>query len=138
MCNVRSRFLEIVWPYCANTVDVLVSRRYEFPRTLQVFVDIQKFLVLFCRNESPRTLVHLCIFLSHFRTRRYVSPIWFSRCGFPCTPPILLTGALSVPRLFDAIGLCTVEELVAACETRFNVGFNFATILASPSYGDES
>ena len=40
--------------------------------------------------------------------------------------------ALSVRGLFDAIRLCIVEELVAACETKFNVGFDFATILSSP------
>ena len=30
---------------------------------------ILKFLVLFCRCESPRTHVHLCIFLPHLRTQ---------------------------------------------------------------------
>ena len=63
MWNAGSIYMDIVWPYCANTVDVWVSRRYEFPRTPLVFTDIQKFLVVFCRYESPRTLVQICIFL---------------------------------------------------------------------------
>ena len=41
-------------------------------------------------------------------------------------------GALNISGLFDAIGLCRDEELVAACKTRFNVCFDFATILSSP------
>ena len=41
-------------------------------------------------------------------------------------------GALTVSGLFDAIGLYTVKELVGACQTRFNVGFDCATILSSP------
>ena len=40
---------------------------------------------------------------------------------------------LSVPGFFDATGFCTVEELVETSETRFIVGFDFATILFSPS-----
>ena len=39
---------------------------------------------------------------------------------------------MSTHGLFDEVGLGTVEELVAACVTRFNVGFDFATILSSP------
>ena len=42
-----------------------------------------------------------------------------------------MTGDLSTHRFFDAIGLCTIDELVATCVTRFNVGFDFATILSS-------
>ena len=40
-------------------------------------------------------------------------------------------GALSSPGLFDAIGFCTVEELVETVKARFNVGFDFATNLSS-------
>ena len=113
MRNVRSRFSEIVWPNFASTVDVWVSGCDEFPRTLWVFVNIQKFLILL------------------WRTRRCVL-IVFSRYRSPCALPIRMTGALSTHGLFDAVGLGTVEELVAACVTRFNVGFDFATILSSP------
>ena len=59
------------------------SRRYEFPRTFQVFMEILKFLVLSCRYESPRTFVPFCIFVPHWRTRRSVISIWVSRLGFP-------------------------------------------------------
>ena len=40
----------------------------------------------------------------------------------------------NVPGFFDATGFCTVEELVETGETRFIVGFDFATILFSPSF----
>ena len=88
-----------MWPYCVNTVDVLGFRRHKFPRTLQVFMEIQKFLVLFCRYESPRTRAHLCIFLPHLRTQRCVL-IRFSRRKFPCTLPIMLTGCPECPGTF--------------------------------------
>ena len=92
--------MDIVWPYCAITVDAWVSGRNDFPHTLQVYMEIQKFLVLFCRNESPRTLVHFCIFLPHLRTRRCVFLIWFSRYKFACTLPILLTKCSECPWTF--------------------------------------
>ena len=57
MWNASSGNMKIVWPYCANTVDVWVSRRYEF----------------------PRTPVHLCIFFaslesSSLRLDKVLSP----------------------------------------------------------------
>ena len=41
-------------------------------------------------------------------------------------------GALSIPGRFHALELGAAEELAAFCEKRFNVGFDFATILSSP------
>ena len=32
---------------------------------------------------------------------------------------------------YASVTFCTVEELIAACETSFNVGFDFAKILSS-------
>ena len=40
--------------------------------------------------------------------------------------------ALSIPGRLGALELGAVEELATVCETRFNVGFDFATILSSP------
>ena len=37
--------MEIVWTHCAITVDVCVSGCDEFPRTLQVFMESQMFLL---------------------------------------------------------------------------------------------
>ena len=127
--NVGSRFQEIVWPYSANTVVVWVSGRYEFPRTHEVFMENQKFLVLFCLYESPRTLVQLCIFCRTWELDAAASSAasWLGSLAtsFPVLFQSCCQGALSVPGLFD-------EELVAACETKFNVGFDFDTILSSP------
>ena len=54
--------------------------------------------------------------------------------GFPILDQSVRQGALSIPRLFDAIGSCSVEELVETVKARFiAVGFDFATILACPS-----
>ena len=53
----------------------------------------------FCRYESPRTLVHLWLFLPHLRTRRCVL-VGFSRHKFPCTLPILLTRCFECPQTF--------------------------------------
>ena len=51
--------------------------------------------------------------------------------GFP-EDPICRLEALSIPGLFDAIGLFTDEELVETVDVRFiAVGFDFATILLS-------
>ena len=86
----------------------------------RVSMEIHKFLVFFYRKESLHTLVHLCIFLANLKTRRCVL-IVFSRYRSPCTFPIRLTGCLEYSRTFR-------YELVAACETKFNVGF----ILSSP------
>ena len=66
-------------------------------------------------SESPRNCVHLCICLPHLGTRRCV-----------------ISGALNIPGRFDAFELGAVQELAAVCKTRFNVGFDFATILSSP------
>ena len=41
-------------------------------------------------------------------------------------------GALIIPGRFHTLELGAVEELAAFCEIRFNVGFDFATILSSP------
>ena len=90
--------MDIVWPYCVNTVDVLSFRRHKFLRTLQVFMEIQKLLVLFCLYEA-RTRVHFCIFLSHLRTQRY-GLIRLSCHKFLCTLSIMLTGRLECPRTF--------------------------------------
>ena len=38
-------------------------------------------------------------------------------------------GAPSIPGRFDALELGAVEELAAVCDTKFNVGFDSATIL---------
>ena len=124
-------YLEIVWPYCVNTVDVLVFRRHKFPRTLQVFLEIQKHLVLFCRYESPRTRVHLCIFLPHLRTQRCVL-MRFSRHKFHCTLPIMLTGCPEFQRTFRCNWTLHSRRTCHSIEIRFNVGFDFATILSSP------
>ena len=109
MRDVGSRCLEIVWPNFASTFAVWVSRRYEFPRTV-------------VQNAS------FC------RTGELDAASWW--CSLATRLPVLLQsdwqGALSISGLFDAIGLCSVEELVAAWEARFNVGFDFATILSSP------
>ena len=105
-----------------------------FARTLWTFAKMQKIMVRSCCNESPRTLVPFCIFLPHLRTGRCVILIWVST-GFPVLSwsikPYWL-GALSIPGRLDAFGLSTVEELASVFETRFNVRFDFATILYSP------
>ena len=44
----------------------------------------------------------------------------------------MLTGCSEYPRQFYALELGAVEQLAAVCETRFNVGFDFATILSFP------
>ena len=94
--------------------------------SMSEFPDATSFLVLFGFSWIFRS----CWFFSG-GTRRCVL-IVFSRYRSPCALPIRMTGALSTHGLFDAVGLGTVEELVAACVTRFNVGFDFATILSSP------
>ena len=38
----------------------------------------------------------------------------------------------SITGRFDALELGAVEEFATACETRFSVGFDFATILSAP------
>ena len=66
------------------------------------------------------------------RTRRYVTILFASR--FPVLDLSVRQGALSIHGLFDAIELFTVEELVETEKARFIVvGFDFATILFSPS-----
>ena len=104
-------------PHCVVTVDGLWVFRYE-------------------RHESPRTLAPFCIFLPHLRTRRCVILIWVSRYGFPRTllknQPYLNKCSEYHPWSLDAFGLSTVEELASVFETRFNAGFDFATILSSP------
>ena len=101
--------------------------------TYWIFREIQVFTVFSCRDEFPRTYIQNCIFLPSLRTRRCVS-IEFSCVRFPCTWPIFSTGCFEYPRIFDATGFCTVEELVETVKARFIVvGFDFATILSSPS-----
>ena len=70
--------------------------------------------------SSSHFYLHLFATLWELRTRRCVFLISV------LSPQVSLyssnlagQGALTVPGLFDAIGLCTVEELVAACETKF-------------------
>ena len=130
-----------------------VSTRYTvFVRPLRVVVDddfpvfcgrfpctFLKTRILFpsCSSEFPRTFVRFCIWKPHLRTRRCVILIWTSSGRFPCTfcamrfEPCWL-GARSFPGRFDALETGTVRELAAVCETKFNVGFDFATIISSP------
>ena len=104
--------MEIVWPCCVITVDVWVSRRYEFPRALHVFMEIQKFLVRCCCNESPRTLVPFCIFLSHLRTRRCVILIWVSRYGFP---RVLLKNHTFLTKCSESVGCIWTQHSRRTC-----------------------
>ena len=91
------------------------------------------FLVFFCRDEFPRTNIQNCIFLPSLRIRRCGLIVLFY-ASFPVLDQSVRQGALSIPRLFDVTGFCTVEELVETVKARFIVvGFDFATILSSPS-----
>ena len=45
--------------------------------------------------------------------------------GFPVLDQSFRQGAVSISGLFDAVGFCTVEELVETSETKFIVGFDF-------------
>ena len=59
---------------------------------------------------------------------------WVSRCGFPrilLKNHTFLTKCSEYPRTVDALGLNTIEELASIFETKFNVGFDFATIISS-------
>ena len=116
--------MEIVWPCCGITVDVRVSRRYEFPRTLQVFMEIQKF----SSYSSPSLHLFATLENSTLRFFHLVLSLQVSLYSSNLVDSV----PSSVPALFDAIGLCTVEERVAHCKTRFNVGVDFATILSPP------
>ena len=91
------------------------------------------FLVFFCRDEFARTYIQNCIFLPSLRTRRCVAIEFLLRKVFPVLDQSVRQGALSIPGLFDATGLCTVEELIETVKARFIVGFDFATILFFPS-----
>ena len=108
------------------------------------FPDATSFLVLLRFSwklkcswffSAARSLLVLSSNIASFcHTRELDAASWL--CSLAWSLRVLVQtswqGALGIPVLFDAIGLCTVEELVAACVTRFNVGFDFATILSSP------
>ena len=51
--------------------------------------------------------------------------------SFPILDQSVRQGGLSTSGLFDAIGLCTVAELVETRETKFIIGSDFTTILSS-------
>ena len=86
-------------PHCVSTVDVWVScHATSFLVLLWHFhVNSEVPGSFLCRYESPRTLVHFCIFLPHLRTRRCVLMV-FSRYKSPCTLPIRLTRCPEYPR----------------------------------------
>ena len=94
-------------------------------------MEIQEFPVLLCRYESPRTLVQNCIFLPHLRARSCVL-IVFSRYRSPCALPIWMTGCPEYPLTFRRNWTLHSRRTCQASEARFNVGFDFATILPSP------
>ena len=85
-------------------------------------------------SAATSLLVLSSTFSSFCHTWELDAASWL--CSLATGLPVLFQScwqvALSFSGLFDAIGPCTVEELVAACETKFNVGFDFATILSSP------
>ena len=86
-------------------------------------------LVFVLRENSLRSRVWNCIFLPSLRTRRCVLIESF---GVPGPIQSLRLEALRIPRLRDAIGLCTVEELVEKEQARFTiVGLDFGTVLPS-------
>ena len=123
---------------CANFVIAFGSRAScvswiswsdTFPCTYRIFRIVQVFLVFFCRDEFPRTHIQNGIFLSSLRTRRCVV-IGISCVTFPRTWPICSTRCFEYNQVFDALGFCTVEELVETMKARFIVGFDFATILS--------
>ena len=93
-------YMDIVWPYCVNTVDVLSFRRRKFPRTLQVFMEIQKLLVPFlplrvCSYSCPS--LHLFAALENSTLRLDRGSLAHK---FPCTLPIMLTGCPECPWTF--------------------------------------
>ena len=65
-----------------------------------------------CSSESPRTVVRVCIWLPHLRTRRCVIRIWiFSRRSPALTIRLKLwLDTLSIPGRFTALALGAVEE----------------------------
>ena len=100
------------------------------------FRDATTFLILFrftwkfrsswSFSAATSLLVLLSISASFCHTWELdAASFWFG--SLATSLPVLFQScwqsALSVPGLFDAIGLCTVEEFVAACETKFNVRF---------------
>ena len=88
------------------------------------------FLVFFCRYEVSsyfRPELHLFAILENSTLR--LDCVLFAS-GLLVLDQSVRQGALSIPGLFDAIGLFTVEELVETA--RFTV-VGFATILFSPS-----
>ena len=105
-------YLEIVWPYCVNTVDVLGFRRHKFPRTLQVFMEIQKFLVLFCRYESPRTRAHLL--------GRIHKPIDFL---LPCTYGSIRNSSHAQYCSGEYVGFCCRQLNCSVCQASFSKNF---------------
>ena len=93
--------------WCGHIVPI--PSMSEFPDATS-FLVLVKFSWKFRRSwsfpaatKSPRTLVHLCIFLPHLRTRRCILirfSLSLSLYKFPCTLPILLTGCPECPRTF--------------------------------------
>ena len=144
LCHIQENLLEMryvaqdeVWRSC-NT-NLPVPSRSEFPEAtsfIAVFKLSWKFRSswFFSAAASPSTLIQRCIFVPHVRTRFCVL-IVFSRCKSPCTLPIRMTACLEYLRTFRrnrTLHSRRTCQLVAACETKFNLGFEFARILSSP------
>ena len=88
LSHIRENFLRLGSGFlrlCCHIVPI---------RSMSEFPDASSFFVLFRFpwNEFPRTRVHFCNFLPHWRTRRCVFLIWFSRYRFPCALLNMLTG----------------------------------------------
>ena len=73
-----------------------------------------------------------CIFLPSLRTRRCVSIVLFCFRS-PCTSQIFSTRCLEHPRAFRRNRILHSHRTCRDNEGRFIVGFDFATILSSPS-----
>ena len=127
-----------------------VSTRYaEIVRPLRVVlvVDVQTFqrqvALHFLENSDPgsclqqrvssqlRSSLHLFATLGNLTLRHFDLNLQLQAALAIRLKPCGL-GALNIPGRFDAFELGAVEELAAVCKTRFNVGFDFATILSSP------
>ena len=146
MVNCDWRHVLMVWPYFSfsfwtslavwftGCIGLLRScfmcngplRHCLFLAPGSVFGKVHIPWLLFCCDRFPSCCVHqpakVCILQSHLRTRRYVGLILLS--GFSV--------AMSIPGLFDAIGLFADAELVGTCEDKFiAVDFDFAIFLSS-------
>ena len=106
--NICFRFLEVQ----IITVGVLVSGYDEVPCTLlSFFVEIRKFLVLLCRNTSLLVLSSKISSSCHTWELNAASWLGSLATGLPVLFQSSWHGALSISGHFDAIGLCTVENL---------------------------